>query len=337
MGQSPGVLLFLIGCGGFSNTADVRSPRVSGVQPVESPEPTEGTPPGTPPTSGTPGTTGTAPGSTPGTPSTIDTGGTTGPTTTGPAEACYPGAANDDSVCLDVVSPSPLPVEYEYPEPIYGTSTYEKPIAFLDLSVHDPAENLAPNFVLDEIAQEFKGQYAVVQVHAVASLQAVRDDVGALIVNSGYRNPDYNAGIGGATWSRHMYGDGFDLDPVSVTLDGLSDACLANGAGYTQVYVSHVHCDWRDDALDPVFYGGSLLSASSSSVPFTSAEIVAVGTRLTAPAEGFDEGEPLRRWSAYDASGNLIEVIESTDYEPPADAADVEVEVGGLLIVSVPR
>src|SRR5690606_17424243 len=109
-------------------------------------------------------------------------------------EACFLGPARDHAVCLPVVSPSPMPAGYDYPSPLNGDPNYRAPIAWLDLSAVDPDEALAPNFVLDELAQAWKGRYGVVQPHAVAKLQALRDALGPIVVNSGYRNPDYNAG-----------------------------------------------------------------------------------------------------------------------------------------------
>jgi len=40
---------------------------------------------------------------------------------------------------------------------------------------------------------------------AAATLQPLRDEVGALIVNSGYRSPSHNASEGGASRSYHLY------------------------------------------------------------------------------------------------------------------------------------
>lgn len=124
-----------------------------------------------------------------------------------PAEVCYLGPDRSSDVCLPVAGLDVTPPDYEYPEPLYGSAQYQAPRRYLWLDELDGGIALAPNFLLLEIAVPEKGPFAVVQPHAVASLQAVRDDLGALIVNSGYRNPAYNAGVGGATWSRHQYGD----------------------------------------------------------------------------------------------------------------------------------
>src|SRR5690606_7813237 len=97
---------------------------------------------------------------------------------------------------------------YTYPAAYQGSANYRPPVAYLDLLAVEASERLAPNFTLGEVAQASKGRYAVVQPHAVAHMQAIRDQLGALTVNSGYRSPGYNSGIAGsATYSRHMYGD----------------------------------------------------------------------------------------------------------------------------------
>jgi len=269
----------------------------------------------------------------PGTTDTTDTTETTEePPVSGVREACYLGLDRSHTTCIELLELGTVPAEYVYPAPLDGSPQYLEPAAYLELALLDPAMNLAPNFVLDEVAQEWKGPYAVVQPHAIEHLQQMRDQLGALVVNSGYRNPDYNAAVGGATWSRHMYGDAFDLDPVSVTLDDLADACYAEGADFVSVYVSHVHCDWRNSGLDAAFYGSSPMLAGLLDLgPLQTAQMVEVGGVFSAPAEGWDEGEPLRRWRAYDAAGNWIDSVEEATYVPPADAARVVVNVGLVL------
>lgn len=246
------------------------------------------------------------------------------------AWACYPGEGADWLTCLKTVKLVPLPADYDYPDPL--DARYLEPVRFLDLAVHDPATMLAPNFALDEIAQEWKGQWAVVQPHAVDTLQRIRDVLGPVIVNSGYRNPSYNTSIGGATWSRHMYGDAFDVSATDASLDDVADACEDEGAGYIGWYEAHIHCDWRNDALDPVFYG--LRSAGPDTVvELRSATVVWDGLSLTAPAEGWDEGEPLREWVARDAAGLVVAVATARSFVPPLNAAEVEVTVGREVTV----
>lgn len=172
-------------------------------------------------------------------------------------EVCYPGADSAGDTCVPVVAWDPAwGSDYEYPEPLDGSAAYSKPARFVDLSAVDPALALAPNFVLDEFMQEWKGRYGVYQPHVVETLQAMRSDSGgALYVNSGYRSPGYNASLeGSATWSRHMYGDAVDMYSATLSLSELGDLCESYGADYVGMYSSHVHCDWRYSPLEPAFY-----------------------------------------------------------------------------------
>jgi hypothetical protein len=246
-------------------------------------------------------------------------------------EACYPGSLGSFDECLPVVAPSPMPTGYNYPAALNGDEQYREPIAFLDLEALDPQTALAANFALDEFAQEYKGRYAVVQPHAVERIQELRDLLGALVINSGYRNVDYNASVGGVSTSRHMYGDAFDIDPVSVSLDSLADACWDAGAGYVGVYATHIHCDWRDDQVDEVFYGEARRSAPRSATPLHDAAIVA-GPSLSVTAIGWDEGEPLKEWTAFDAAGDVLLTATASTFTPPEQAVRVEVWVGRAIV-----
>lgn len=171
-------------------------------------------------------------------------------------EVCYPG---DDggAACLPLVAwDASWGSDYAYPAPYQGSPQYEAPRYFVDLAVEDPDRAVAPNFALGELMQQAKGRYGVYQPHVVEYLQAIRDAIGGpLNVNSGYRSPGYNAGLeGSATYSRHMYGDAADIWSPVASLDELIALCEELGAGYIGTYPTHVHCDWRDDPLEPAFY-----------------------------------------------------------------------------------
>src|SRR5262245_43638977 len=78
---------------------------------------------------------------------------------------------------------------------------------------------------------------------------------GAITVQSGYRCPHGNANpqIGGATQSRHMWGDAADITSASqpwsqAEWNLLQAAAVAAGATFIEPYSqdpSHVHADWR--------------------------------------------------------------------------------------------
>ncbi|MEM6995422.1 MAG: D-Ala-D-Ala carboxypeptidase family metallohydrolase [Myxococcota bacterium] len=247
-------------------------------------------------------------------------------------KACFPGANGAGDTCLDVVNLPPGTSGYDYPNALGGNSNYREPIAYLDLSKIDGSTKLAKNFALNEIAQEHKGRYAVVQPHAVEGLQKFRDSLGAIRVNSGYRNPTYNKSVGGATHSRHMYGDAFDLKPLSTSLTKLENACTAGGGKLVE-YNSHVHCDFRFDAVDPTFYGVASGAGIGQEPQFGASIEESEGEWSAVDLAGFDEGEPSLRWSALDADGNVLEEHRGPTFVPPAGTATVRALVGAQVEV----
>lgn len=250
-----------------------------------------------------------------------------------PEEVCYPGADGSFNTCfpLHYFAPAAMPAGYSYPGGLGNDANYRDPVAFIDLEQAAADTNLAANFKLSEIAEAYKGRWAIVQPHAVQSLQALRDEVGAINVNSGYRSPDYNAGVDGATYSRHMYGDGFDLDPVSVGLATLETACTAQG-GMLVEYNTHVHCDFRFDDASVEFFGPAPASMGVGAQIALDAELREDAEGVwTAPVVGFDEGEPRRRWQAFDAGGELVATGSGASFRPPADARSLEVRVGRVI------
>ena len=247
----------------------------------------------------------------------------------GDNEICYLGPNRDGTVCFPLATPG-NPSGYNYPAPLNGN--YRKPIAYLDLDAVDLDTKIAPNFSLGEIAQRHKGRYAVVQPHAIAALQAMRDTAGGLRINSGYRNVTYNRSIGGATKSRHMYGDAFDIGPSSVSINNLEGVCRDKGGKLVE-YNSHVHCDWRFDPQDTKFFGAASSSAAgpqSFEIGF-SAVIVQDGDVFTAPAQGFDEGEPSRRWQALDGEDEVLAAYHGEVFMAPTGTRLVRVEVGRVI------
>jgi len=84
------------------------------------------------------------------------------------------------------------------------------------------------------------------------NLQVLRDFFGASVtVNSGYRSPEYNAKIGGASKSQHVQGragdvvvEGFTPDQVAQTIRGLI-AIGAMDQGGVGMYKTFTHYDHR--------------------------------------------------------------------------------------------
>jgi hypothetical protein len=249
----------------------------------------------------------------------------------GAATVCFMGPNRTNDVCLPLSFPG-TPSGYSYPAPL--NSNYRAPIAYLDLNAIDGNTMIAPNFKLSEFAQVHKGRWAVVQPHAVKRMQTIRDQAGAMSLNSGYRSPSYNASVDGASKSRHMYGDGFDFKASALSVNSLEPKCTSNG-GFLVEYTSHVHCDWRNDSQDAKFFGSAALLPGAPDdftfeLPFE-ARIVEVDGVLTAPVEGFDEGEPVRRWTAWSASGEALAEHTGPEFVAPEDAVSVTVDVGRVV------
>lgn len=251
------------------------------------------------------------------------------------AEACYLGPDRDDTVCLPTVEWSEeWGSAYAYPPPLDDDPQYSAPARYIDLeaATADPGLDLAPNFALDELMQAYKGRFGLFQDHTVASLQAMRDTIGGPVyVNSGYRNVDYNDGVGGATWSRHQYGDAVDIRSDDASLEELARICTDLGAGFTSVYETHVHCDWRRTALDTAFYDVESTGEAASDLPSARIGWTSDG-RLQPELSGFDEGVPRMRWTALDAHGAVLVVETGRSFSPPEAAHRVEVDIGGHLV-----
>lgn len=112
----------------------------------------------------------------------------------------------------------------------------------LDLTALDWAERW-PNFSPAELASRGDGSI-LIDADALDKLQALRTALGApLIINSAYRDPDYNELVGGAQKSRHMRGIAFDIslrghDPMTLLW-------AAEDAGFTRfgLYAGFLHVD----------------------------------------------------------------------------------------------
>lgn len=250
------------------------------------------------------------------------------------SDVCYPGQNETNTTCFPLVEIS----AYTYPA---GSGNYSRPARFLDLDAVNLNTMLSPNFRLGEISVRTKGKYQVVQPHALRRLQELRDTAGhALTVNSGFRSPDYNASVGGATKSRHMYGDGFDIMPGATGRDALMEMCRDLGAGYVAKYANsgHIHCDWRNSQLDSDFFGfvsNLIFGDDLWSLYDVQAEIVVEDGVYRIEASGYDEteGDLARDWEALDAEGNVLGAEESMTFVPPPGTYTVRVDVGGLIEV----
>jgi hypothetical protein len=187
-----------------------------------------------------------------------------------PEELCYYGEQKTEKcLTLSLASEEELNTRYRYLNPNTNSSfprgaiqhQYRSPLKYLDLNFHSPETQLTQNFKLDELMQTKKGPYAIYSPLALYYIQKMRLDSGRSInINSGYRSPGYNALIGGAKWSRHMYGDALDFTVSGRTLNQAKELCLKHGASFFQLYKTHIHCDWRNSPLNEKIFGPQVTS-----------------------------------------------------------------------------
>lgn len=262
--------------------------------------------------------------------------GDSGGSEPGAPESCWLGEDRGWETCVSTIPFSASwGSDYTYPAPYDSSGQYLVPERFVVIDELDPGMAIAPNFVVSEYLSSAKGPYGILQDHMTAHLQDVRDAIaGPLTVNSGYRSPAYNAGVGGVEYSRHQYGDAADLQADGWSVEDLGVVCEDLGAGYVGLYEDgHTHCDWRDDPLDPAYFPTSRGRPAPTPLPVVGARLLRDAGVWTAPASGFDEGEPLRRWTAYDADGRVLDSATGRSYVPPAAARRLTVRVGGRLTV----
>ncbi|MEC7949113.1 MAG: D-Ala-D-Ala carboxypeptidase family metallohydrolase [Myxococcota bacterium] len=239
---------------------------------------------------------------------------------------CYPGEDQRWTTCLPLVSwDASWGADYEYPEPLDGDPQYRSPLRYIDLHGAEAAADtpLAPNFVLGELMQRRKGRFGLFQPHSLAHLQTIRDAIGGpLTINSGYRNVTYNAGVGGATWSRHLYGDAADMASSAASLDELGALCEELGAGYVGYYETHVHCDWRDDPLEQAFFAEA-------------ATFQATGHGWAVHGIHASEGVLRIRWEARAAGGGVLAHHTGRTFQPPAGTSYLLADIGGVRTLAL--
>lgn len=178
-------------------------------------------------------------------------------------QVCYLGENRDNSAC--VVTQEINAVQFGYRDPFTDPSfmgtgekeQYRMPARAVVLSEVSQNFKIAPNFILSEVMSIQRDTFGIYAPIVVQVLQKIRDAASTVVrVNSSFRSPKYNAGIqGAAKWSRHQYGDAFDISSNRFTLRELAQLCKDLGATYTDLYEKHVHCDWRNSSLETGFFG----------------------------------------------------------------------------------
>lgn len=142
-----------------------------------------------------------------------------------------------------------------YPDPAGSPSSgyYQKPVWFITVDSTVRASKAAANFTIGEFISESTLTSALVDPLMVQHCQNARNRYGALIVNSGYRSPAHNRAIGGATYSRHMWGDAVDIDTSSYSVwQAIGNAFAPENPSYVESWAesnyNHYHGDWRYQA-----------------------------------------------------------------------------------------
>ncbi|MEO0336380.1 MAG: D-Ala-D-Ala carboxypeptidase family metallohydrolase, partial [Pseudomonadota bacterium] len=145
---------------------------------------------------------------------------------------------------------------------------YRKPIKLFYIPEVPGTTAISDNFQRREViwANSTRGHYGHFSPLVVQKLQALRERFGRpLVINSGYRSPGYNSTLNGAArFSRHTYGDAVDFKISGVEFGDIAKACRDLGAAFTQIYTSHIHCDWRTSPLEEKVFGPAPTSFLSS-------------------------------------------------------------------------
>jgi hypothetical protein len=147
-----------------------------------------------------------------------------------------------------------LTASYPDPNGVYAPAYYQRPTWFITVNPTVLASYVAPNFKMSELISQAGLTSALVDPITVQHLQNARYRYGVvMIVTSGYRTPASNAAIGGSKYSRHLYGDAFDINASNYSVYSALDAAFApEGPSYVESWAeagqNHWHGDWRYEA-----------------------------------------------------------------------------------------
>ena len=111
----------------------------------------------------------------------------------------------------------------------------------------DWSEEVAVNFTVGEFRSKDGAITVILDKRLIKKLQKLRDYVKKpVVIRSGYRTPEHNAAVRGATHSQHMLGTAADIEVAGYTGDQL--AALARYFGFTGIGIASnwIHVDVRD-------------------------------------------------------------------------------------------
>ena len=108
---------------------------------------------------------------------------------------------------------------------------------------------LSKNFQVSEFACNDGSDVVFVSPELVVILQAIRSHFNKPVtINSGYRTPEYNKKVGGATQSQHLYGTAADIAVSRVSpkdVAAFAETLLYNRGGIG-IYAGFTHIDTRE-------------------------------------------------------------------------------------------
>jgi hypothetical protein len=121
---------------------------------------------------------------------------------------------------LNLVTDAALSNTYPTPESnpfgLSHVAYYERVKYFIDLTEAPTTARVSDHFRLSEFVGptlQRGGTRAYVDAQMAQHMQFIRSGLGrALVLSSAFRSPEHNQSVGGATFSRHIYGDAVDVD-----------------------------------------------------------------------------------------------------------------------------
>jgi len=103
---------------------------------------------------------------------------------------------------------------------------------------------LSRSFTLGELASKDGADIVIVHPALLIGLQALRDVIGKPIrITSGYRSPEHNISMGGATNSLHTLGLAADIVVAGVTPIHIASIARDLGFGGVKAYPTFTHVD----------------------------------------------------------------------------------------------
>lgn len=128
------------------------------------------------------------------------------------------------------------------------TSTESKSDYVMVFSLAKDGEKLlSSNFKVKEFACHDGTDVILIHSKLPDTCETARVINGAFVPGSSYRHPSYNASIGGAKNSRHMYGDAVDIPARNATPEQLYELMepYVGDKGGLGIYDWGIHVDWR--------------------------------------------------------------------------------------------